>query len=353
MSVGAIRSLRKVQIGKEATKGTSVAATELLLAEAEVKANYPLYRNEAPFGIMAAHGGPTKLLSKDVDVSLKFDGVSYEQLTWTLNIGLDVPTDGGAGPYHHVYGAIGAGSPLSVSGLVTPDAATIEGIWTDGVDNTNVEIEYVMARALKLSGDQNGALQLEADCFGRQVTDAVITSLTLPTNLEPIIIADGIFYINTTFALAAPVIAAGSWGAPAAGSWAGKIISFALDVTTGMMPFHGIRGSTLFDRHVEATPKDFRLTVTALMDAAATNSPAAERTAAQAGTLRFVTLNFVGSGNKKFRFAGACKHEMGDFLTIGEQDGLDVVEMTFVSHYDPTGAGIMQFAVANDETVAP
>lgn len=354
MASGGIHGLRKVQIGKEATKGTPVAATELLLASGEVRVNYPLWRNTAPFGIMVPAGGPTKLLAKDIDIGLTFDGISYEQLTWLLNIGLDVPTAISAAippPYAYAYGA--AGAPLSVSGPTVPDSATIEAIWTDGTDPEEVEIEYCMARSLSFSGDQNGHLQVAADIFGRQIADAAITSLTLPTDLEPIVIADGTFYINTTFALAAPTIALGTWAAPAGGSWAGKILSFTLDITTGLAPFHGIRGATLFDAHKESIPKDFRLTVRALQDAATSNSPAAERTAAQAGTLRFVTLNFVGTGNRKFRFAGSCKHEMGDFLTIGEQDGLDVVEMTFVSHYDPTSAGIMQFAVANDQAAAP
>jgi len=359
MATGGIRGLRKVQLGKEATKGTSVPATELLLAEAEVRANFPLYRNQHPFGIMGEFGGPTKTLAKDVDIGLKMNGVSYEQLTWLLNASLDVPIDGGAAvppPYHHVYASgIGAGAALIETGPTLPDSLTLEGIWTDGTDPEEVEIPYCMVRSLTLSGDQNGELQVSADLFGRDIVDAPVTALALPTNLEPIVVADGIFYINTTMALAAPAIALGTWAAPAAGSWAGKIISFNLEVATGLMPFHGVRGALTFDRHQEIGNKNFRLTVRALQDAAASNSPAAERVAAAAGTMRFVTLNFVGSGNKKFRFAGACKHEQGDFLTIGEQDGLDVVEMSFIGHYDPTAGtlGRMQFAVANDEAAAP
>lgn len=356
MATGAIRGLRKVQLGKETTKGTSVPATELLLAEAEVRANFPLYRNQHPFGIMGEFGGPTKILSKDVDVRLNMNAVSYEQLPWLLNAALDVPIDGAGPPYHHVYASgIGAGAALIETGPTVPDALTLEGIWTDGTDPEEVEIPYCMVRSLTLSGDQNGALAVTAELFGRDIVDASVTALTLPTNLEPIVVADGIFYINTTMALAAPIIAAGSWGAPAAGSWAGKILKFSLEVATGLMPLHGVRGALTFDRHHEVGTKNFRLTVTALQDAAGTNSPAAERTAALAGTMRFVTLNFVGSGNKKFRFAGACKHEQGDFLTIGEQDGLDVVEMSFIGHYDPTAGtlGRMQFAVANDEVAAP
>lgn len=355
MATGGIRGLRKVQVGLETTRGTSVPATELLLATAEVRANFPLYRNEHPFGIMAEFGGPTKILQKDVDITLDMLGVSYEQITWLLNAALDVPVTVDAAvppPYGYVYGA-STSAPLGVAGPTGPSSLTLEGLWTDATDNEAVEIDYVMARSFRMSGEQGGALNVVADCFGQDILDAAVTSLTLPTDLEPIIIADGIFYINTTFALAAPTPALGTWTAPAAGSWAGKIISFDLEVITGLMPFHGVRGSPLFDVHKESIPKNFRLTVRALQDAAATNSPAAERTAALAGTLRFVTLNFVGTGNRKFRFAGACKHEMGEFLTVGEQDGLDVVDMSFIGHYDPTSAGVFQMAVASDQATAP
>src|SRR3990167_4749095 len=194
MATGAIRGLRKVQVGKEATKGTSVPATELLLAEAEVRANFPLYRNQHPFGIMAEFGGPTKILQKDVDVRLNMNGVSYEQLTWLLNAALDVPIDGGTGPYHHVYAtAITAGAALSVAGPTTPDALTLEGLWTDGTDPEEVEIPYCMVRSFSLSGDQNGELQLTAELFGRDIVDVAVTSLALPTNLEQIMVADGTF----------------------------------------------------------------------------------------------------------------------------------------------------------------
>ena len=351
MAQGAVFRLRKVQVGKETTKGTSVPATELLLAEADVTANFPLYRNVHPAGIMAEHFGPTKLLAKDVAIALRMNGVSYEQITWMLNAAIQVPVTAGAAPYQHVYGA-SAVLPSAVTGPLTPDALTLEGRWTDGTDHEDIEIPYCMVEELTLSGQQNGELQLAATMFGRDYVDAAVTSLTLPTDLEPIVIADGTVYINETFAAAAPTPAAGTWVAPSGGSWAGKIISFNLTVPTGLSAFHGVRGSPLFDRHME-TMKTFRLTLTALQNAAAADSPTAERVKAAAGTLRFVTLNFVGSGNRKFRFAGACKHEQGEFASIGEQDGLDVVEMSFVAHYDPTSAGILQFAVASDQATAP
>lgn len=355
MATGAIHGLRKVQVGKESTKGTSVPATELLFdTSADIEANFPLYRNEHPFGILGEFGGPTKVLAKDVNITLDIPALNYQQLTWLLNAALDVPIDGGAGPYHHVYAsAITAGTTLVENAPTVPDSLTIEAIYSDGTDLEEFEIPYCMVRSFNISGDQNGPLRASVNLFGRDLVDAAITSLSLPTNLEPIITADGIFYINTTMALAAPAIATGTWAAPAAGSWAGKILSFSLDVVTGLEPFHGVRGATTFERHQESAKKNFRLGVTSLQDAAVTNSPAAERTAALAGTMRYATLNFVGSGNNKMRFAGACKHEGGELPTIGVQDGLDIVTMALVGHYDPTAAGRMQFAVANDETAAP
>ena len=106
---GAVFSLNRVQIDKEATPGTAVAAKELLLATAEVTLDYPLFRNEAPTGIMVVNSGPTKLLSKDVDISLNFDGITYEQMGWVLGM-IDKASTSGVGPYTHDYAPGMAGS---------------------------------------------------------------------------------------------------------------------------------------------------------------------------------------------------------------------------------------------------
>ena len=332
---GTVYSLRKVQIGKESTSGTAVPATELLVAKADVTLDYPLFRNQAPFGVMAANAGPTKLLQKNVDLTIEFDGLTYEQAGWVLGM-IDEATTSGVGPYTHDYAP-------GTSALWAPGSHTIEAQYTDGAIAEDVEFEYAMARRISFSIEQGGQLQCTLDMFARQATDAAITSLALPTDLNPIVASQGIFYILDTYAAA-------DLTPPASGALdGGVILSAELDIDLGMAPFHGVSGSLTFAEHKE-TAKNFELTMTVLYDTAASDSALAERAKAQSEALRFVTLQFILDSNRSMRLTLAGKHEQGDFLGMTEQDGLDVVSMKIVGQYDPTGAQLVTAELLNNRT---
>ena len=331
---GSVFSLRKVQIGEESVPGTAVAAEEILLATAEIELDYPLFRNAAPIGQMAANAGPTKLLKKDVNITLDFDGLTFEQAGWVLGM-IDKAATAGTGPYTHDYAP-------GVAALWAPETYTIEGEWTDGAIAEDVEFEYAMARALTFSIEQGGQLKVSADMFARQATDAAITSLTLPTTLSPIVASQGIFYVRDTYALADVT-------PPIAGGWdGGVILSAELAIDLGIAPFHGVSGKEYFTEHKE-TAKNCELTMTVLYDTAASDSALAERAKAQSESLRFVTLHFDGPSTHSLRLTVAGKHEMGDFLGMTEQDGLDVVTMKIIGHYDPTGANLVTAELVNSE----
>lgn len=333
---GAVFSLNKVQIGKETESGTAVPATELLLATAEVEVNYPLFRNAAPFGVLAQNAGPTKLLSKDVDIALNFDGMTYEQAGWVLGMIDEASTSGTSAPFTHDYAP-------GVAALWAPGSHTIEAEWTDGSTAEAIEFEYAMARALTFSLEQQGQLQVKCDMFARQVSDAAITSLTLPTAMSPIVASQCIFYILDTYTDADTT-------PPAGNAWdGGVVLSLELNIDLGIKPFHGISGLEYFTEHKEVA-KNFELTMTVLYDTAGSDSALAERAKAQGETLRFVTLQFVGAGDLKMRLTLAGKHEMGDFLGMSEQDGLNVVDMKIIGQYDPTGAHLVTAELVNAET---
>ena len=339
MAAPGVKTLRQVQIGKETTKGTAVAATEQLLAEVELDlSGYELFRNTHPIVVLAEHAGPTALLKKDVDARLTMNGATYQQLAWLLALAIDQPATTGAGPYTHTFDP-------GLAALWNPHSATLEARYDDGADQEDVEVEYFTGRTLRLTGEQNGALQAELDGFGRQVTDAAITSIAVPATLTPITIAQMKYYINDTWA-AADLLA------PVAGIVTPDVMSFSLEIDAGQFPWHGISGNTYFHSAKERQ-KNFRLSVRSLLNPApASEGTAAERAHAQAQDLRFVTLGFTGPGNMTLYVALAGKHEAGDFLTVGEQDGLDVVEMTIVGHYDPTGAKLVKAVLINDDAAA-
>ena len=339
MPTGGVKALRKVQIGVEATKGTAVPATHILLADCDVDlSGYELYRNTHPAGVLTEHLGPTALLKKDVDLKLSAEAISYQQLAWWLSLSLDQPATTGAGPYVHTFDP-------GVAALWNPHSATVELHYEDGTNDEDVEFEYVTAKTLRISGTQNGAVTAEIDCFARKVTDAAVTSLTIPTTLNPILVAQAKYYINDTWALAFVA-------APAAGIVSNQIISFNLEVDVGQFPWHGVEGATTFAEAKERQ-KNARLTVRSLYNPdAATEGAAAERVHAAAGDLRFPTISFTGPGNMKLHIAMSGKHENGEFLVQGDEDGLDVTEMTFVGHYDPTGAKLIAAVLTNDTVTA-
>ncbi len=327
--------LRRIQLGKEVTSGTPVAATERMLAAGELTPDYPLHRNQHPIGVMVEHTGGRELLKKDVNVRLTMNGVTYEQIGWPLSLCIDQPATSGVGPYEHIW-APGTANPWA------PHSATLEFRYGDGTDNTDGEIEYVMGRSLRLSGEQGAQLNLEADLFGRQVTAAAVTSLSVLATLTPITMATAAVYMSDTFALA-------DVGPPAAGIVSNQLLSFDLEIDTGIFPKHTIQNSLTFGEHKERV-KGFRLRLRQLWNADATGEgAAAERVHAQAGDLRFVTLYFLGPGNLDMRIVLVGVHEMGDFLTVGEQDGLDTTEMIIIGHYDPTGATLVKFLMNNDD----
>ncbi len=332
---GAVFSLNKVQIGKESVPGTAVPTTEILLATAEVELDYPLFRSQTPFGVMAQNAGPTKLLSKDVNIGLNFDGLTFEQAGWVLGMIDKATTTGTATPYTHDYAP-------GVAALWAPESYTIEAEWTDGTVAEDIEFEYCMARSITFSLEQQQQLQVKCDMFARQATDAAITSPSLPTTLSPIIASQAILYTLDTYSAADAT-------PPSTGEWdGGVILSAELNIDLGIKPFHGISGVEYFTEHKE-TAKNFELTLTVLYDTTAGDSPLGERAHAIAGDLRFFTIQFIGTGNHKLRLTVAGKHEMGDFLGMSENDGLVVVDMKIIGHHDPTGAHLVTAELVNDE----
>lgn len=336
MPTGTIRHLRKVQLGKEATKKTAVAATEQLQAEAEITPQYERFRNEHPIGVLVDNAGASARVREDVEVLLRMNGATYEQLPWLLSLSLDQPVTTGAGPYVHTWDP-------GVAAIWNPHSATLEGRWTDGVTPEDLEVNGVSGSSLRLSIEQNGALNAELRGFGVEMKDEAITSLSLPGTPAPIIAAHAKVFINDTWAAA-------DAQAPASGVVSNQILSAEFEVDVGQFGWHGVDGALTYQEAKERQ-KGIRGTVRMLYNpAGGSEGAAAERVHAKAGDLRFVTLAFTGPGNMQFYVAMTLQHEMDELPPpVGEQDGLDVVEMPFVSYHDATGAKLVKAVIQNDD----
>ncbi len=342
--LGTNHGLRIAQLGEEATKGTHVPAEEIMVgATFELAPQNELWRNTAPHGVMAEFAGPTALLKKGVDISAEWDGISYEQIAWILANALDAPDTTGAGPYVHEFAPPGASLwvPLSYTGEFRHD----EGVG-GATGQEDVDVGYIMARSITLRGEQEQQWQGSADWFGDEIAaEGSFAALTVPTDITPLVVRDTEVFFNNTWALA-------NTFTPAAGELVNQLISFEVNVETGLRPFHGVNNSDTLSEEKQGIPKtSVRLRMLVEPDATA-EGMAAERVHAAAQDLRFITLLCTGEGNDIFRMVFSLKHEMGDFHSLGEADGMDVVEMNLLGHYDPTGAALVLAEVSNDEVIA-
>jgi hypothetical protein len=343
MPTGTIKSLRKVEIGVEATPGTAVAATEQLFMIGEFDPDYPVARGETPIGVMVRNAGPTALTHKLVPLTLRSDpnvGATYEQLAWLLALAMKVAATTGAGPYVHTFAP-------GVS-VWTPKTATVRGRWSDGTNNEDLRFEYFTGSKLHFKGDENGALQVELEGFARQMTDEAISGAALPATLTPILLSQAMVYINDSFALA-------DVHAPVAGRLAKQMKSWSLDVDIGQYPEWNMEGSLLFAQ-AEQREKSWDLSMTTRYESNAANAGvAAERVKAATvpQPFRFVTIAFTGPGNMKLRLVLAGKHEKGEIgPPKAEADGRDTIDWKLMEHYDPTGVKLVKAVLTNDDSAA-
>jgi hypothetical protein len=209
-----IISQEKIQIGKESTHGTAVAATTILRGIGEMNDDRAIKRINERAGYYMPTG---TLYNPFLAASFKWPSqeLTFEQAGYVLNAGLlgVAPVRDGAlkDPYISAY-------PVCTSGTATD----IYTYTIEKGDNQRVdEMEYSFVKSFKLKGAPKSALMLEAEWIGRKVTDAEFTAgQTLPT-VEPILFGMGVLSIDAT---------GGTIGfTPVTTSWSG----FELDVETG------------------------------------------------------------------------------------------------------------------------
>jgi hypothetical protein len=182
--MAATRAFSKFQYGKEviSTHGTAVAATKIL-AGAQIK-GVPTDRQtqfiEDALGVRAA-SARSNVYELLVEDTLTLPACYFQALPMIFSCGLKgnitaSEVTANQGDYLWTF------TP-SMTATNAPDSITLEM----GDDTQAYEVEYVMFRSIKVSGEiaQDGGdspVQVEVEYFGRQVTATTFTgALSLPT----------------------------------------------------------------------------------------------------------------------------------------------------------------------------
>lgn len=238
--MAATRAFSKFQYGKESTRGTAVAATKIL-AGAQVK-GVPTDRQyqfiEDALGVRAAsaRSNAYELLVED---TLTLPACYYQALPLIFSCGLKgnitaSEATPGQGDYLWTF------TP-SMTAANAPDTVTLEM----GDDTQAYEIEYVMFRNIKVSGEiaQDGGdspVQVEVEYFGRQVTATTFTgALTLPT-------------MTTMNAKLARLYKDALWASKGTTELASTLRGFEFEIMTGIHPKFFGDANRYFSTHGEA-----------------------------------------------------------------------------------------------------
>ncbi len=328
-----IKLLRKLQLGREATAGTAVAATTIWRGEGVLEDQRETVFPPEDVGYISGVDR-TYVPKLGGALSIVSTPATFEQLPHLFEMGIMTASpaqDSTGSGYVYDYTA-------PTTAVTTPKFYTIEG-----GDNIAVEeMEYCFVEKLTLEGKGGEALMMSADIKGRQIsTSAFTTTATLPA-VEEILFGKGKLYIDAVS------------GTPGTTQVSNSFMEMSMEYTTGLMAQFTADGQIYFS-FVKCVQPEIVLDITFEHNA----SSVAEIAAKNAQTPRLLQLNFAGAAlqtagaytTKVLKMVLAGKWEK--FSPLGEQDGNDIVTGTFRARYNATAAKFANFTVVNELTTLP
>ncbi len=330
------RALSKLQFGIEATAGTAVAA-DTLLAGAEI---LPVNPDRSPsfpednLGVRA-RSSRVRLDQYLYQNSIRIPQSYFQALPPILSCALKggiTPAEqtGGQGDYLWAF------TP-SMTASNSLDSMTLEA----GDDVQAYEIEYVMYERIRLAGviaqaGEEGAVALEADYFGRQVTPTTFTGSISVPSMTDIIAKLSRIYVDTT------------WAGRGTTEKSSLLRAWELEILTGVHPKFFGSGNRFFDAHGEG----FIAAMCALTYEGNATADA-EFDSFRAGTKQAVRVEIdsgvqIGSGeNHKLTIDLWGAYE--NVIPLSDEDrGNNLHTAMFHGLYDPTGAQELDVQVITD-----
>lgn len=327
----AVKDLRKIQIGWEATAGTAVAATKVYRGMGTLENTTEVVIPEENVGLVADQD---RAYIPFIAGALELEPVeaTFEQLHYFGELGIKLvatPTADGSGS-DKIWSF-----PYSVTG--TPNVvktATIEG----GDDQAAEELEYAFLDSFKIEGKAKEALKVSGSCIGRQISTSAFTGALVAPTVEEILLQTGKLYIDAV---------GGTIGTTQKSN---TFLGMALSVKTGVQPVWTGDGNKYFS-FIKYTKPIITLDLTFEHD----GSSVAEKANWLSLTSRLIQLKFEGSATatggttyqKKTLILNLCG-KWTKFGKIEEENGNDIIKGSFKCLYNTTAAKFFEMIVVNE-----
>ena len=353
MVTTAVKSATLVQIGKETTRGTAVAATRRLLLKGDAT-----YRFMEEFDMMDGqmHGTLARATVAPVLTrnGTEFDivtDVDFDQILAFCLSGLKgvvTPTTPGTGE-----GRLWTFTPPAAADPL-PETYTLEYAernFAATPDELSLEAPYAFTTEIELGGGNDGIPQLRVKMVARETTlTASTASLTLPTVEFPAQ-ARWAVYID------------GTWANLGTTQITGQVLGLTWRFSDFLRPDYYLDNRAQLDfSQYQYTPRVVDLSIDATLDPAASKLVVTEDGSKTAGTTRFIRLQLNGSAfdapdgtlNRYVRIDGAYVHMPDSMEERGrDRDGNVVVPLHLQSIYDATQAQDVEVSVQNTLATFP
>lgn len=329
-----IKALRKLQLGRETTAGTAVAASTLWRGVGALKDNRPVTYVEEDIGIIS--GADRSYIAQiDGQITLEETPANFEQIVHIFEAGIRTVGTG-------VADSTGSGKIYAYP-FATTAAPTIKTYTIEGGDNQQAEeMEYSFVESFTITGEGGGPLNMSAEWRGRQVSNTTFTGAVAIPSVEDILFTKGKLYIDAIDGTIGTTLKSN------------LLIAATINVTTGIIPKFFADGNLYFSIH-QFTMPEITLELTYEHD----GNAVAEKEIYRAGTPQLFRLEWVGSAlttagnysNKTLIFDFAGKYE--DWSALEDRDGNSIVTATVRARYNATASKFAEFVVVNQLASVP
>ena len=338
MAQPGITALRVINVGKEITPGTAVAATALLGFSGMIQDDREVIWPDEHVGYLS---GRDRAYVSKLGATLELEGqATFEQLPYILDASVakaTPTTDTGSG-YIYTY-TFGTNSAIETTDLQTFTIETGDNVEAE-------EMEYSYCSEFTLSGSFGEVWQLSATFHGRQASTCTVT----PSTDITVSTVEEIHFTRTKLYIDA-VGASSDFGTT---EITGSLVEASLNVNTGWVE-KPVASGFLYFSGIKNVGSEITLDITLEHDANAI----AQKTLWRAGTARLLRLSLIGASlsssgaysTKTVNIDLAGKWEK--FEKIGERDGNDILQGTFRARYNTTAAFYARAVVVNEVSALP
>ncbi len=336
----AVKVLSKVQIGKEVTKGTLVAATRRLVGNFRARRVQEMEAFADLDVGLYARTAQAPLLTKQASELELTTPLDFSQILLPLLSGMKGGVTGAGGGADKTWDF----TPATATGAVI-DSYTYEVVESDGTNDAEMEFGYGLCTEIEITATADGVTQLRAKFMGRVMSDSTLTAgLTVPA----LTYAANLKWQGFIDANWATMVG----GAPTAFA-INQLYGFRWSFKDFIFPQYYLDGRANLDFGIhESRRRSAELELDIVSDAAGAGFVQTEEANKTAGTMRFIMLRILGPalGGSAYKvdLQGAYYHLADSMEERGtDRDGNLVTRAHFGSAYDATSSNDIRVVVVN------